>query len=171
MLRDTGAARPPKSALRRPMDLSARLGRESDQVCRRRLKPLDRRTHHDSLPALRPFGRLLQQLQAGRRHGDPVGQGKRADEEIHPQDAGARLHSRARLHPRNPGKIGDEVEWSRVADSPDVRYCTVHASEIFLVQIVAPANSLNILQPIDLSPALAVFLAEKYFFLLQVLQK
>src|ERR1700751_2374142 len=72
---------------------------------------------------------------------------------------------------RNPGKIGAEVGCADDAPSSDFRYCTIHASEVFLVEIVAPTNRLNVTKSIDSSLTLAAFFTEKDFFLFKILQK
>jgi hypothetical protein len=52
-----------------------------------------------------------------------------------------------------------------------LRYSTVHASEIFLVEIVGSTNRLKIAKSVDSSVAFVAFFTEKDFFLFQVLQK
>jgi hypothetical protein len=52
-----------------------------------------------------------------------------------------------------------------------LRYSTVHASEIFLVEIVGSTNRLNIAKSVDSSVSFVAFFTEKDFFLFQVLQK
>jgi hypothetical protein len=84
---------------------------------------------------------------------------------------GATLRSFIRSLPRNPGRIGAEAECAHGAPSPDFRYRTVHASEVFLVEIVRSTNRLNIAKSVDSSLALAAFFTEKDFFLFQILQK